>query len=64
MEKASLMPGRYTINTHCTVNGSLADWVIDAATIDVLDGDFYGTGRLPPHGYGSVVVPHRWSAES
>ena len=60
----SLNPGRYSINVYCTVNGSVADWVIDAAVIDVLDGDFYGTGKLPPVGYGSTPVTHRWSVEA
>ena len=60
----SLIPGRYSLNLYCTVNGSLADWVVDAATIDVLEGDFYGTGKLPPAGYGSVAVPHHWSVEA
>lgn len=61
---AGLLPGRYSANIYCTVNGLVADWIVDAVTIDVAEGDFYGTGRLPPPGYGSVVVPYRWSIES
>ncbi len=60
----SLLPGRYSMNVYCTVNGVVADWLVDAVTIDVSEGDFYGTGRLPPPGYGNVLVPYRWSVES
>jgi lipopolysaccharide transport system ATP-binding protein len=63
-DRVSLLPGRYSVNVYCTVNGILADWVVDAAVIDVAEGDYYGTGRLPPPGYGSVVVPQRWSVEA
>jgi lipopolysaccharide transport system ATP-binding protein len=60
-DRIPLMPGSYTVNLYCTVNGILADWVRDAARVNVEDGDYYGSGKLPPKGYGSVVVPHDWS---
>jgi lipopolysaccharide transport system ATP-binding protein len=59
-EKLPLLPGRYSVNLHCTINGVLADWVIDAARFDVGDGDFFGSGKLPLPGYGTVAVPHQW----
>jgi len=59
-DRFPLMPGSYSVNLYCTVNGVLADWVTDAARVNVEDGDFYGSGKLPPKGYGSVVVPHDW----
>lgn len=61
-DKLPLMPGTYSVNLYCTVNGVLADWVIDAATIDVVEGDYFGTGKLPLSGYGAVVVAHEWDA--
>ena len=61
IDPATLLPGRYRINVYCTVNGLLADWVKDAAFVDVEEGDLYGTGRLPPQGYGAVGVLHHWS---
>ncbi len=60
---SSLLPGRQTMNVYCTVNGVIADWIVDAITFDVSEGDFYGTGRLPPQGYGHVLVPYTWSVE-
>jgi lipopolysaccharide transport system ATP-binding protein len=59
-EKLPLLPGTYTINLYSTVNGGLADWVLEAARIHVAEGDYYGTGKLPPKGYGSVAVTHEW----
>lgn len=59
-DKLPLLPGAYSINVFCTVNGIIADWLTDAARINVEDGDFYSTGKLPPTGYGSVAVPHDW----
>lgn len=59
-DRLPLLPGSYSVNLYCTVNGILADWVKDAARVNVEDGDFYGSGKLPPKGYGSVVVPHEW----
>lgn len=55
-----LLPGNYSVNLFCTVNGSIADWLTDAALLEVAEGDFFGSGRLPPPGYGSVAVAHRW----
>jgi lipopolysaccharide transport system ATP-binding protein len=60
-ERFPLLPGTYTMNLYCTVNGIVADWVKTAARVTVEDGDFYGSGKLPPKGYGSVAVPHNWS---
>jgi lipopolysaccharide transport system ATP-binding protein len=58
--KLPLLPGSYTVNLYCTANGITADWVIDAARIDVAEGDFFETGRLPPKGYGALAVSHDW----
>src|ERR1035437_6557578 len=62
-DHAALLPGIYSMNVYCSVNGELADWVQDAARVEVAEGDFYRTGRVPPPGYGNVVAPHRWLVE-
>ncbi len=58
-----LREGSYAINLWGEVNGHLADWVKDAARFDVLDGDYFGTGKTPPQSYGLVVVDHRFHHE-
>jgi len=61
--RGHLLPGVYSMNVYCTVNGELADWVQDAARIEVAEGDMFGTGRIPPAGYGNVVAQHDWMVE-
>ncbi len=63
-DRGCLMPGRYTVNVHCSVGGTVADYIADAAVVDVQEGDFFATGKLPPPGHGSVLVQHKWSVES
>jgi lipopolysaccharide transport system ATP-binding protein len=64
IRKFPLMPGRYSINLYCEVNGILADWVVNAATLNVVEGDFFGTGYLSPNVHGGVVVEHDWECHS
>ena len=64
LPRASVAPGLYRVNAFCTIGGQVADWVTDAAVIEVAEGDFYGSGRLPPSGYGSVLVEHSWVSAS
>jgi len=59
-DKFPLLSGVYTVNLFCSINGIVADWVKDAARLNVEAGDFYGSGRAVPAGYGSVAVPHDW----
>ena len=62
--RCTILPGRYSLNIHATINGQLADWIVDAVSIDVTEGDYFGTGRLPPSGYGSTAAEHHWSIAS
>lgn len=61
-EEFPLLPGAYDITIHVRVNDVIADWIKQAARIHVVPGDFFGSGRLPPAGYGHTVVRHSWSA--
>jgi lipopolysaccharide transport system ATP-binding protein len=58
--KFPLMPGSYTINIWCDVNGILADWVREAAVVNVVEGDFFGSGYLAPNSHGGLIVDHAW----
>jgi lipopolysaccharide transport system ATP-binding protein len=62
-DRLPLLPGTYRLNLYCTVSGTVGDWVTDAAAIEVENGDFFGSGRLPPSNYGSVLAAHRWRVE-
>jgi len=59
-----VLPGTYMINVYCSVNGVVADWIVDAATFRVSEGDFYSSGKMPPPGYGSIALRSDWCVES
>jgi len=55
--------GCYHISSYLGSEGSVTqDWVDDAASLDVVDGDFYGSGKIYRDGWqGKVVlVHHSW----
>jgi lipopolysaccharide transport system ATP-binding protein len=56
-----LVPGRYGIRIYSTLDGSLTDWIKDAASFDVEAGDYYGTGALPERGWGSFLLDYRFT---
>jgi len=58
--KFPLVPGTYHLGLSCDTNSIQADDIRDAATIHVVEGDYYGSGKLPPRGYGMFAVPHEW----
>jgi lipopolysaccharide transport system ATP-binding protein len=62
IERLPLSQGRYLISPFFEVNREVEDYVDGAAALDVVDGDFYGTGRLYPEGWRGkgVLIPHHW----
>ncbi len=61
-----LCGGRYFLHVAIENNSITHDWVQYAAELQVLDGDYYGTGRTYPHegwrGKG-MFVDHSWKVE-
>jgi lipopolysaccharide transport system ATP-binding protein len=57
-----LSKGTYHINTFLETGKDAQDCVLSAAEMHVIDGDFYGTGRLYPPGWAgkNVLVDHSW----
>ncbi|MBU6170106.1 MAG: ABC transporter ATP-binding protein [Verrucomicrobia bacterium] len=59
--KWPLMEGTYHINTYVGSNGVMEDFIEDAASIDVIDGDFHRSGKLRHEGWRDMVlVDHSW----
>ena len=58
-----LLPGIYTYTIWCTVGGTLEDYVSEIGKISVAEGDYFGTGKLPPNTLGDLLVAHTWSVE-
>jgi lipopolysaccharide transport system ATP-binding protein len=61
LPSTALVPGSYSLNLFCAVGGEVADWVSDAIGVTVEQGDFFGSGKLPPPDYGSVALRQEWS---
>ena len=57
-----LMAGVYTFTLWCTVGSVVEDFVGDAGSLSVVEGDFFGTGKLPPNTVGDFLVAHTWEA--
>jgi lipopolysaccharide transport system ATP-binding protein len=54
----TLVPGEYKIKLAIDIQNSEQDIVEDAARLNILESDFYGTGRVPWN--GMFVLKHRW----
>jgi lipopolysaccharide transport system ATP-binding protein len=61
VEKFPLSPGRYLVNIFAkTEGGEILDWIQDALSVDVENGDFYGFGRSINTSHNSVLIEHKW----
>ena len=45
----------------CMVGDNLEDYVADAGKLTVVEGDYFGTGKLPPREVGDFIVAHDWT---
>lgn len=53
-----LVSGSYTLTLFISSNGSIVDWIQNAAGFNVAAGDFFGTGKIPPGGQGIFLAQH------
>jgi len=58
-----LLPGRYPFDLWVKLDEEVADWLRPAAALEVVSGDYHGTGRLPPGTGGPMLLDHRWYTE-
>jgi lipopolysaccharide transport system ATP-binding protein len=56
-----LLPGVYTYTIWCQVGAIEEDYVAEAGKLSVVEGDYFGTGKLPPKQIGDFLVAHTWS---
>jgi homopolymeric O-antigen transport system ATP-binding protein len=59
-----LSQGHYHLTLFIESNRIIQDWLKSALTLDVMDGDFFGTGKQYPDGWQGkcVLVHHQWEA--
>jgi len=62
--KWPLSEGRYVYNLMLQRSGDTLDWIKEAGYIDVHNGDFYGSGRLPAANRQGVFIDHFWEQHS
>lgn len=58
-----LRSGQYDCDVFCSVNREIVDWIENAFVLQVLDGDYYGTGKLIDRNQGDVLIGHSWGSE-
>ena len=57
----NLAPGFYRIDLNSAVQGRRSDKIFDAATVQVIAGDFFGTGHSVEQ-LGVVLMDHDWGS--
>lgn len=62
VDRLPLSQGQYHVAAFLEVGREIEDWVEVAAVLDVVDGDFFGSGRVYPDGWQGkgVLVDHSW----
>jgi lipopolysaccharide transport system ATP-binding protein len=60
INKLPLMEGNYFINASISMNNIIQDWVQEATFINIVAGDFYGTGKINPSSHKSVLIENKW----
>ena len=61
LPRLPLKSGHYTFNLMGRINGQVSDYITDAGVLDVEDGDFFGTGRLPGEHHGHFLFDQQWN---
>jgi lipopolysaccharide transport system ATP-binding protein len=56
-----LVPGNYSLTLFASCGGEVADWIPDAFSFTVEQGDFYNTGKLPPSSQGFFLTQHTFN---
>ena len=59
-----LVQGSYALTISLLINNQLVDKLEMVSSIKVLDGDFYGTGKLPLKSMGDICVDFDWKVET
>lgn len=57
-----LIAGKYVIDLHSTVDNEILDFIETAAVINVVEGNFFGTGKQKHSAFGPFLAKHNWSA--
>jgi lipopolysaccharide transport system ATP-binding protein len=56
IDKLNLNDGLYYVTTHIMVNDEVSDWIQNAFSFEVTEGDYYGSGRKIPNNQSKVLI--------
>jgi lipopolysaccharide transport system ATP-binding protein len=60
--KFNLKGGVYECNLFCSINGEISDWMQNAFIINVVDGDYFGSGKVIDKSQGNIIISHSWKS--
>ena len=63
LRRLPLVPGVYDLTISLLLDRQLVDKVVGAKKLVVVEGDFYGTGKLPLPSFGPVCTDFEWAVE-
>ncbi len=63
IRRLPLAPATYRIGYSIMCDGEYLDRVDDAGELTVVEGDFYGSGEVPPASHGCCLVDAKWRLE-
>ncbi|MEM7086987.1 MAG: ABC transporter ATP-binding protein [Bacteroidota bacterium] len=61
IDRLPFSEGTYDCNVTIKQDNQVTDWVIKAFGFTVIDGDYFGTGRINPKSHSGVLIDHHWS---
>jgi len=64
IKKLPLPPANYQLTYSLLSDGIYLDALSNAIELSVVDGDFYGSGEVPPISHGVCLVDGKWRIES
>ena len=60
IRRLPLPPASYRLGLSVMCDGEYLDRIDDASELNVIEGDFYGTGEVPPLTHGCCLVDAEW----
>jgi lipopolysaccharide transport system ATP-binding protein len=60
VKKLPLAPGSYILNLSVKSGGVIQDWIKEIAILNVIEGDFYSTGRSSDKSHSGFFIEHSW----
>jgi lipopolysaccharide transport system ATP-binding protein len=61
--RCPLPAGQYRLHIWAEINEQPIDWIEFACELTVIQGDFFGSGKVPPPTHRAVFVDHDWTVE-